>query len=153
MSRITGDNHSFYCRDIAINLHCKTKFLMLMVSAYERIDLGFIAKSFGLDPCSVKINGHSVSRDSDFVSSLPWRSILSFFEAKGLSTGNHLHDAILVDGRPLCVLDSRGSQNASVENRNVFCDSKEEINDIGSKRKTSLEDQTALTAPTCKRVR
>ncbi|MCH98392.1 hypothetical protein A2U01_0019394, partial [Trifolium medium] len=32
-------------------------------------------------------------------SSLTWNSLLSFFSAKGLSTGKHDHDAVLVTGK------------------------------------------------------
>ncbi|KAL3725115.1 hypothetical protein ACJRO7_030173 [Eucalyptus globulus] len=54
----------------------------------QRLDLGSIARAFGLDPATLKLNGHFVSRGADLVSpSVTWRSLLSYFSSKGLPTG------------------------------------------------------------------
>lgn len=53
----------------------------------ERLDLGSIARIFGLDPSTLKINGHFISRGVDLIaSSVTWKSLLSFFSARGFST-------------------------------------------------------------------
>ena len=65
----------------------------------QRLDLGSIARTFGLDPSTLKLNGYFISRGVDLVSSsVTWRSLLSFFSAKGLSTGKDDKEALVVDG-------------------------------------------------------
>lgn len=59
----------------------------IMVWEEERLDLGSIARVFGLDPSTLKINGHFISRGVDLIaSSVTWKSLLSFFSARGFST-------------------------------------------------------------------
>ncbi|TXG54189.1 hypothetical protein EZV62_019445 [Acer yangbiense] len=85
-----------------IKLFCPSlsKLVELVTWDEQRLDLGSIAGSFGLDPSTVKINGHFISRGVDLVSnSVTWRSLLMFFSAKGLSTGKHDRDALVVDGK------------------------------------------------------
>ncbi|KDP26370.1 hypothetical protein JCGZ_17528 [Jatropha curcas] len=66
----------------------------------QKLDLGSIARAFGLEPSTLKLNGHFISRGIDLVSSsVTWRSLLNFFSAKGLSTGRDDKDALLVDGK------------------------------------------------------
>ncbi|XP_062149246.1 uncharacterized protein LOC133857888 isoform X2 [Alnus glutinosa] len=66
----------------------------------QRLNLGSIAWTFGLDPATLKLNGHFVSRGVDlFASSVTWNSLLSFFSARGLSTGKDDQDALVVDGK------------------------------------------------------
>ncbi|KAK3182869.1 hypothetical protein Dsin_030155 [Dipteronia sinensis] len=85
-----------------IKLFCPSlsKLVELVAWDEQRLDLGSIARGFGLDPSTVKINGHFISRGVDLVSnSVTWRSLLMFFSAKGLSTGTHDRDALVVDGK------------------------------------------------------
>ncbi|XP_054781738.1 uncharacterized protein LOC129288947 [Prosopis cineraria] len=92
-------------KPIAIKLLCPSlsKVVRLLVASDEqRIDLGSIARDFGLDPSTIKLNGHFISRGVDLVaSSVTWKSLLSFFSAKGLPTGKDDGDALDVTGK-LC---------------------------------------------------
>jgi hypothetical protein len=70
----------------------------------QRLDLGSIALTFGLDPATLKLNGHFISRGDDLIaSSVTWNALLSFFSARGLSTGKDDQDALVVDGKPIKV--------------------------------------------------
>lgn len=72
----------------------------LVVSDEQRIDLGAIARAFGLDASTMRLNGHFISRGVDLVSSsVTWKSLLSFFSARGLSTGKNNRDALVVTGK------------------------------------------------------
>ncbi|KAL9431318.1 hypothetical protein AB3S75_026490 [Citrus x aurantiifolia] len=85
-----------------IKLFCPSVSNLIQFVAWDeqRLDLGSIARAFGLDPLTVKLNGHFISRGFDFVSSsVTWRSLLKFFSAKGLSTGKDEKDALIVDGK------------------------------------------------------
>ncbi|CAJ1949495.1 unnamed protein product [Sphenostylis stenocarpa] len=91
-------------RELNIKLLCPSLSKVAQVVAWEdqRIDLGFISRAFGLDPSSLRLNGHFISRGVDLIaSSLTWNSVLSFFSAKGLSTGKDQCDALVVTGK-LC---------------------------------------------------
>ncbi|XP_023919176.2 uncharacterized protein LOC112030741 [Quercus suber] len=58
------------------------------------------ARTFGLDPSTLKLNGHFISRGVDFIaSSVTWNSLISFFSARGFSTGKNHQDALIVDGK------------------------------------------------------
>ncbi|XP_038897803.1 uncharacterized protein LOC120085717 isoform X2 [Benincasa hispida] len=63
------------------------------------VDIGSIAAIFGLDPSSLKLNGHFLSRGLDLVSCVTWNSLLSFFSTKRLPIGSSDNDALLVDGK------------------------------------------------------
>ncbi|XP_058743633.1 uncharacterized protein LOC131616343 [Vicia villosa] len=77
-----------------------SKIIQLATCDDKKIDFGSIGKAFGLDPSTLKLNGYFISRGIDFISSsLTWDSLLSFFSGKGLSTGKHDHDALLVTGK------------------------------------------------------
>ncbi|KOM41316.1 hypothetical protein LR48_Vigan04g151400 [Vigna angularis] len=68
----------------------------------QRMDLGSISRAFGLDPSTLRLNGHFISRGVDLIaSSLTWNSLLSFFSSKDLPTGRDQCDALLVTGK-LC---------------------------------------------------
>ncbi|EXB99128.1 hypothetical protein L484_007036 [Morus notabilis] len=85
-----------------IKLYCPPVKKMIEMVAWEeqRLDLGSIALAFGLDPSTLKLNGHFISRGLDLISSsVTWKSLLSFFSAKRLSTGRDDHDALIVDGK------------------------------------------------------
>ncbi|XP_022959564.1 uncharacterized protein LOC111460597 isoform X1 [Cucurbita moschata] len=70
-----------------------------VASLDQCIDIGSIATIFGLEPSTVKLNGHFLSRGLDLVSSVTWNSLLSFFSAKRLPTGGSDDDALVVDGK------------------------------------------------------
>lgn len=70
-----------------------------LASDDHRIDIGSIATIFGLEPSSLKLNGHFLSRGLDLVSSVTWKSLLSFFSAKRLPIGSADLDALVVDGK------------------------------------------------------
>ncbi|MCI07507.1 hypothetical protein A2U01_0028576 [Trifolium medium] len=101
MSLLLGKKRN---REINVFLLCSSlsnsKIVQLVTSDDKKIDLGFIATAFGLDPSTLKLNGYFISRGVDLISSsLTWNSLLSFFSAKGLSTGKYDHDAVLVTGK------------------------------------------------------
>ncbi|WJX91916.1 hypothetical protein P8452_73632 [Trifolium repens] len=101
MSLLLGKKRN---REINVFLLCSSlsnsKIVQLVTCDDKKIDLGFIAKDFGLDPSTLRLNGYFISRGVDFISScVTWNSLLSFFSAKGLSTGKHDHDAVLVTGK------------------------------------------------------
>ncbi|XP_027337833.1 uncharacterized protein LOC113851523 [Abrus precatorius] len=75
----------------------------------QKIDLGLISRAFGLDPSTLRLNGHFISRGVDLISSsVTWNSLLSFFSSKGLSTGKDHSDALLVTGKLCKVRYKRG---------------------------------------------
>lgn len=86
-----------------IKLFCPSvsKIVQIIEGEDQRLDLGFIARDFGLDPNTLKLNGHFISRGVDFIaSSVTWKSLIGFFSARGLSTGGTDSDALLVHGKP-----------------------------------------------------
>ncbi|XP_024954503.2 uncharacterized protein LOC102611090 isoform X2 [Citrus sinensis] len=149
-----------------IKLFCPSVSNLIQFVAWDeqRLDLGSIARAFGLDPSTVKLNGHFISRGFDFVSSsVTWRPLIKFFSAKGLSTGKDDKDALIVDGKlskvgskpPVCSICRR----PLAEDINLFKNKKlkdsssgyEEgdhhaamSNGLGLKRKHSLEDLCLL---------
>lgn len=93
MSGSKGRTIKLYCPSVS-------KIVQLAASEEQRLDLGLIARAFGLDPSTLRLNGHFISRGVDLIaSSVTWKSLLSFFSAKGLSTGKHDADALIVDGK------------------------------------------------------
>ncbi|PKI76766.1 hypothetical protein CRG98_002752, partial [Punica granatum] len=89
-----------------IRLHCPTlsKTVPLEAREEQKLDLGSIARAFGLEPSSVRLNGHFISRGIDLISSsVTWRSLLRFFSSKGLSTGKDGGAPLIVDGKLLKV--------------------------------------------------
>ncbi|KAI4354347.1 hypothetical protein L6164_003217 [Bauhinia variegata] len=123
----------------AIKLLCPSLSKVVQMVAWEdqKIDLGSISRAFGLEPSTLKLNGHFISRGLDLVaSSVTWKSLLSFFSTKGLSTGKDDLDALLVTGK-LCKLgNKRGheSQDAGNGTRKVIGDE-----NVSSSRGTLLE--------------
>ncbi|CAH2054694.1 unnamed protein product [Thlaspi arvense] len=66
----------------------------------QKLDFRSIAAAFRLEPSTVKLNGHFISRNIDLMAAcVTWKSLLAFFSAKGLSTGKDEADALLVDGK------------------------------------------------------
>ncbi|XP_031406757.1 uncharacterized protein LOC116215260 [Punica granatum] len=93
-----------------IRLHCPTlsKTVPLEAREEQKLDLGSIARAFGLEPSSVRLNGHFISRGIDLISSsVTWRSLLRFFSSKGLSTGKDGGAPLIVDGKLLKVGNKR----------------------------------------------
>ncbi|KAM6591969.1 hypothetical protein CsatA_014574 [Cannabis sativa] len=90
-------------RRIMLLLYCPSlsNLLQLAVCEDQRIDLGYIATAFGLDPLTLRINGHFIATGIDFISSyLTWNSLFSFFSAKRLSTGKYpASDPLIVHGK------------------------------------------------------
>ncbi|XP_021976120.1 uncharacterized protein LOC110871708 isoform X1 [Helianthus annuus] len=85
-----------------VQLFCPSlsKAVQLVARDDQRLDLGSIARSFALDPATVKLNGHFISRGVDFIaSSVTWKSLISFFSSRGLSTGTAGSAALVVDGK------------------------------------------------------
>lgn len=85
-----------------VKLYCPSVSKIAQIMAWEeqKLDLGTIARMFGLEPATLKLNGHFISRGVDLVaSSVTWKSLLSFFSSRGLSTGVHGSGALIVDGR------------------------------------------------------
>ncbi|KAA8543497.1 hypothetical protein F0562_021008 [Nyssa sinensis] len=102
-----------------IKLFCPSTSEVVPFVAWEeeRLDLGSIARSFGLDQATLKLNGHFISRGVDLIaSSVTWKSLLSFFSARGLSTGTSDADALIVDGKLSKVGTKRAQDPADVQN-------------------------------------
>ncbi|XP_028797169.1 uncharacterized protein LOC114752584 [Neltuma alba] len=127
-------------KPIAIKLLCPSlsKVVRLLVASDEqRIDLGCIARAFGLDPSTIKLNDHFISRGVDLVaSSVTWKSLLSFFSAKGLPTGKDDGDALDVTGRLFKAGKKRGQDSQDAVN--VVCKEMEGGN-FGRIRETQRE--------------
>lgn len=82
------------------------------------MDLGSIARAFGLDPNTLKLNGYFVSRGADLIaSSVTWKSLIGFFSARGLPTGASASAALLVHGK-LSKIGSKRSHDNTTEIRN-----------------------------------
>lgn len=87
-----------------IKLRCPSAAKTASFAAPEeqKLDLGSIARAFGVDPQTLKLNGHFIGRGSDLIaSSVTWKSLLSFFSTKRLPTGEDDANPIVVDGK-LC---------------------------------------------------
>ncbi|KAF3677636.1 hypothetical protein T459_23318 [Capsicum annuum] len=106
----------------------------IMVWEEERLDLGSIARVFGLDPSTLKINGHFISRGVDLIaSSVTWKSLLSFFSARGFSTA-----PLIVEGKLSEVGSKRSHSPAEVDKGLLW---KKELND---EREKHHEDSNSL---------
>ncbi|PIN26203.1 hypothetical protein CDL12_01056 [Handroanthus impetiginosus] len=151
-----------------IKLFCPSVSKIVQIIAWDeqKLDLGSIARVFGLDPNTLKLNGHFISRGVDLIaSSVTWKSLIGFFSARGLSTGASDSDALLVDGK-LSKIGSKRSHDPE-DTGNGIVNTKEqgnsrdtkkplrehcsgpldvtkECNGLSSKRKLWLEDETHL---------
>ncbi|KAG4174730.1 hypothetical protein ERO13_A11G139200v2 [Gossypium hirsutum] len=127
-----------------IQLFCPSVSKLIWFVAWDsqKLDIGSISRMFGLDPSTVKLNGHFISRGVDLVSSsVTWRSLLSFFSSKGLSTGTDDHKgALIVDGK-LCKVGSKRAHEPQ-DGISWSRDSagKPGINDVGLTAKLQLKD-------------
>lgn len=91
-------------RELKLLMSCpslsNSKIIQFITYDDKKIDLGSIARNFGLDPSTLRLNGYFISRGVDLISSsVTWNSLLSFFSSKGLSTGKDYHDALLVTAK------------------------------------------------------
>lgn len=130
-----------------IKLFCPSVSKLVPFVAWDdqKLDLGSIARAFGLDPSTVKLNGHFISRGLDLVSSsVTWRSLLSFFSSKGLSTGTDDKGALIVDGKLCKVGTKRAHEPQDVVNGNQHGAGKSGIKDVGSTAKPQLEEIYSL---------
>eukprot|EP00268_Persea_americana_P028050 TRINITY_DN27287_c0_g1_i2.p1 TRINITY_DN27287_c0_g1~~TRINITY_DN27287_c0_g1_i2.p1 ORF type:complete len:242 (-),score=45.32 TRINITY_DN27287_c0_g1_i2:202-927(-) len=125
-----------------IKLFCPALSKLVPFVALEDhgLDMGTIAQTFGLDPSTLRLNGHFLSRGANLISSVTWNSLLSFFAARGFSTGSSDRDAVVVDGKP-CAQDPGwhdSSSSANTKTRTI------EDDNVGIKRKRRLEDANLL---------
>ncbi|KAK1306430.1 hypothetical protein QJS10_CPA10g01549 [Acorus calamus] len=133
-----------------ISLYCPTRSNLIIdfqtpkPSDEERgVNLGEVGRVFGLDPASVKLNGHFLSRGPDLVSrSVTWSSLLSYFSGRGFPDGRSVDRAVVVDGKPISqqkpLFGCAGLSN-SFQCENGDCSS---TNSTGAlmKRKLAVED-------------
>ncbi|XP_073098894.1 uncharacterized protein [Elaeis guineensis] len=92
---------------------------------------GAVGRALGLDPSTVRLNGHFLSRSPDLVSSVTWGSLLSFFASRGFPSGSSDGDAVVVQGKPAA---TRGLQFSDLEDENY----------LSFKRKVRLENECPL---------
>ncbi|CAM8987088.1 unnamed protein product [Rhodiola kirilowii] len=87
-----------------IKLYCPStaELIPYMASNSDRIDLGGIANVFGLEPATLKINGHFIGRGPDLIaSSVTWKALISFFLERGFPTGAVERSPLIVHGKIL----------------------------------------------------
>lgn len=99
-----------------IHLLCPSlsKAIQLVAGEEQKVDLGSIARAFGLDPNTLKLNGYFVSRGADLIaSSVTWKSLIGFFSARGLPTGASASAALLVHGKLSKIGSKRSHDNTS----------------------------------------
>ncbi|KAF8014782.1 hypothetical protein BT93_H0550 [Corymbia citriodora subsp. variegata] len=127
-----------------IKLRCPPLSRTLAIAAMgdQRLDLGSIARAFGLDPATLKLNGHFVSRGADLVSpSVTWRSLLSFFSSKGLPTGgDDGGGALVVDGKLLRSGSKRGHDTEGLVSRSCAGASGDEAEDCSGQSRRQSEE-------------
>ncbi|KAL5998751.1 hypothetical protein ACLOJK_009698 [Asimina triloba] len=133
-----------------IKLFCPSdasKLVRFVACEDDGIDVGTIARCFGVDPTTLRLNGHFLSRGPHLISAVTWKSLLSFFHSRGFPTGADGQDAIVVDGKRSCGSDERsgfaGPHNPShnqIGNDFVSLDSNGG-DVLGSKRKPWLEEE------------
>ncbi|KAK6940516.1 hypothetical protein RJ641_030047 [Dillenia turbinata] len=104
-----------------VKLYCPSlsKIIPITASEDQKLDLGSIARGFGLDPATLKLNGHFISRGIDLISSsVTWKSLLSFFSSRGLSTGSDGSDPLIVDGK-LCKSGTKRTLDTCLQDEHV----------------------------------
>ncbi|KAL9228329.1 hypothetical protein vseg_003921 [Gypsophila vaccaria] len=76
-----------------------SKICEIMAWGDQRVDLGSVSRMFGIEPRTLKFNGHFISRGVDLIATcVTWNTLLSFFSSKGLGTGVGGSPALVVDG-------------------------------------------------------
>ncbi|KAI0529525.1 hypothetical protein KFK09_002077 [Dendrobium nobile] len=106
-----------------------TAAVKITVRGSAGVDLGSVGRALGLEPSTVRLNGHFISRGTDLISSLSWKSVLSFFAARGLPAGGSLLDSIVVQGKPTANTGWHSSSDI------------DHVGHIGFKRKGTLKDE------------
>lgn len=104
-----------------------------LISSSSGVDIGEIGRRLGVNPATIRLNGHFLSTTGGthrFVSTVTWDSLLSFFSTRGFSTGTSDCDAIVVQGKP-----ASSSSAASDSEANGH---------LSSKRKMKLEDESPV---------
>lgn len=76
------------------------KLATLFIAGDRGVDLGAVGRALRLEPSTVRLNGHFLSRSPDFVSSVTWGSLISFFASRGFPSGSSGSDAVVVQGKP-----------------------------------------------------
>nr|KJB42505.1 hypothetical protein B456_007G155900 [Gossypium raimondii] len=127
-----------------IQLFCPSVSKLIRFVAWDsqKLDIGSISRMFGLDPLTVKLNGHFISRGVDLVSSsVTWRSLLSFFSSKGLCIGTDGHKgALIVDGKLCKVGSKRAHEPQDCVSWSRDSAGKPGINDVGLTAKLQRKD-------------
>lgn len=116
---------------MTVKLFCPSlsKVVSYVAREDQRLDLGSIARTFGLDPWSVKLNGHFISKGRDFISSsLTWNSLLSFFSSRSLPTGAVDANPLIVDGK-LCRPGTKRLHDPADDHEDVLACSKPHLED------------------------
>ncbi|KAL7154228.1 hypothetical protein ABFS83_04G221800 [Erythranthe nasuta] len=124
-----------------IKLWCASLRKIVQISACDnqKLDLGSISRLFGLDPNTLMLNGHFISRGPDFIAStVTWKSLIGFFSARGLSTGATDSDVLLVDGKFPKVGSKRSSE---LEDAGFTISSTEEQSYGGEKKRPHLKNK------------
>ncbi|KAF3435959.1 hypothetical protein FNV43_RR23051 [Rhamnella rubrinervis] len=148
-------------RPRTIKLYCPSlsKIVQFMAWEEQRLDLGSIAGGFGLEPSTLKLNSHFISRGVDLIStSVTWKSLLSFFSSKGLPTGKDNDNALIVDGKLSKVGTKRVHEpedavngfcytNVPVEVASIGEPAREDINLLNHKRRK--ESSSGCEAGNC----
>ncbi|KAE9603385.1 hypothetical protein Lalb_Chr12g0209951 [Lupinus albus] len=129
----------------------------------HKIDLGSISEAFGVDPSTLRLNGYFISRGVDFISSsVTWKSLLSFFSSKSLSTGKDNSDAIVVTAKLCKVGTKRGHESHDFQNGigkamegEIACSGRgtrlEAINFLKNKKPRQSNSDEILNGLSCKR--
>ncbi|KAL7599603.1 hypothetical protein Lser_V15G26991 [Lactuca serriola] len=121
-----------------VKLFCPSISKAVQVVAHDeqRIDLGSIARTFGLEPATLMLNGHFISRGVDLIaSSVTWKSLISFFSSRGLSTGTTGSGALVVDGKLSKSGSKRGNDSVNEIPSTMNCGY-----GSNSSKKTKLKD-------------
>ncbi|CAA7013922.1 unnamed protein product [Microthlaspi erraticum] len=105
----------------------------------QKLDFKAIAAAFELEPSTVKLNGHFISRGIDLLATcVTWQSLLAFFSARGFSTGEDESGALFVDGK-LCKVGTKRAHSDPQED--ITC------NDLGLIRNKKLKDKCSVEEP------
>ncbi|XP_047981168.1 uncharacterized protein LOC125222539 isoform X2 [Salvia hispanica] len=97
-----------------VKLYCPSLPKAIEIAAVDdqKLDLGSIARAFGLDPNTLKLNGYFIATTPDHIaSSLTWNSLIRFFTARGLPSG----------AAPLLVHGSHQVEDAADVTRDTGC--------------------------------
>ncbi|XP_058206823.1 uncharacterized protein LOC131320200 isoform X3 [Rhododendron vialii] len=133
-------------RKRTIKLFCPSLSKAIAFVAWEeqRLDLGSISRAFGLDPATLKLNGHFIGRGVDLIAlSVTWKSLFSFFSSRGLSTGETDSGALIVDGKLSRIGTKRAHEQAYVEN-GICCESERPSCSINTRPWLEDEDTNFL---------